>query len=51
MTRATGVVFLVAFAGIASGAASPLVNLAFTAAVVLTWAWLSVTSVQQYRAA
>jgi hypothetical membrane protein len=49
-TRATGVVFLVAFAGIASGAASPAVNLAFTAAVVLTWAWLSLTSLQQYRA-
>ncbi len=51
LSRATGAVFLVAFAGIASGAMSPLVNLAFTAAVVLTWAWLSVTSVQQYRAA
>ncbi len=51
LTRATGVVFLVAFAGIASGAASPVVNLAFTAAVVLSWAWLSVTSVQLYRAA
>ena len=49
-TRATGVVFLVAFAGIASGAASPLVNLAFTAAVVLTWVWLSLISVQLYRA-
>jgi hypothetical protein len=50
LTRATGVVFLVAFAGIASGATSPVVNLAFTAAVVLTWAWLSLTSLQQYRA-
>jgi hypothetical membrane protein len=50
LTRATGVVFLVAFGGIASGAASPAVNLAFTAAVVLTWAWLSLASLQQYRA-
>jgi hypothetical protein len=25
------------------------VNLAFTAAVVLTWAWLSLISLQQYR--
>ena len=49
-TRATGAVFLVAFAGIASGATSPAVNLAFTAAVVLTWAWLSLTSLRQYRA-
>lgn len=51
LTRATGVAFLVAFAGIASAAASPLVNLAFTGAVVLTWAWLSLISLQQYRAA
>jgi len=50
-TRATGVVFLVAFAGIASGATSPVVNIAFTAAVVLTWVWLSVTSLLQYRTA
>jgi|tagenome__1003787_1003787.scaffolds.fasta_scaffold20719544_1 hypothetical membrane protein len=50
LTRATGIAFLVAFAGIASGATSPVVNLAFTAAVVLTWAWLSLTSLQQYRA-
>src|SRR4051812_37901950 len=49
-TRATGLAFLAAFAGIASGATSPAVNLAFTAAVVLTWAWLSLTSLQQYRA-
>jgi hypothetical membrane protein len=50
VTRATGVLFLVAFAGIASGAVSPALNLAFTAAVVLTWAWLSLASLQQYRA-
>jgi hypothetical protein len=49
VTRATGVLFLVSFAGIASGGSSPVVNLAFTAAVVLTWAWLSLTSLQQYR--
>ena len=50
-TRITGVAFVVAFAAIASGAASPVVNLAFTTAVVLTWVWLSVTSLQQYRTA
>ena len=49
--RTTGVLFLASFAGIASGANSPAVNLAFTAAVVLTWAWLTVTSLQLYRAA
>ncbi len=46
--RATGAAFLVAFAGIASGAASPALNIAFTAAVVLTWAWLSLTSAHHY---
>lgn len=49
--RLVGGAFLVAFAGIASGASSPAVNLAFTAAVILTWAWLSLTSLSQYRAA
>jgi hypothetical membrane protein len=42
--RTTGVTFLVAFAGVASGGGSPALNLAFTAAVVLAWAWLSLTS-------
>jgi hypothetical membrane protein len=46
----TGVLFLMGFAGIASGAVSPAVNLVFTAAVVLTWAWLTLASLQQYRA-
>lgn len=50
-TLATGVAFLAAFAGIASGATSPATNLAFTAAVVLTWVWLSLTSLHQYRTA
>jgi hypothetical protein len=49
--RITGTAFLVAFAGIASGAASPVVNLAFTAAVLLTWAWLSLTNLRLYATA
>jgi hypothetical membrane protein len=49
--RVTGVLFLVAFAGIASGAVSPALNLAFTAAVLLSWAWLSLTSLHLYRTA
>ena len=49
--RTTGVLFLAAFAGIASGATSTALNLAFTAAVVLSWAWLTLTSLHLYRAA
>ncbi len=48
-TAATGVLFLAGFVGIASGAPTPATNLAFTAAVVLMWAWLSATSAYLYR--
>jgi len=48
-SRATGVLFLVAFAGIASGSASPGVVLGFWAALVLVWAWLAVVSLDLYR--
>jgi hypothetical protein len=46
-SRATGVVFAATFVGIASGSSqggviSTIVILAFTAAVVLGWTWLSV---------
>jgi hypothetical protein len=41
---ATGVLFLAGFANIASGARAPWINLAFTAVVVLSWAWLSAVS-------
>ena len=36
-----GVYYLVAFAGIASGAGNPVINIAFTVAVVLGWVWLT----------
>jgi hypothetical protein len=36
-----GVYYLVAFAGIASGAGSAVINIAFTVAVVLGWGWLT----------
>lgn len=45
----TGVVYLVAFAGIASGAAAPAIVLGFWAAVVLAFAWLAVVCVDLYR--
>jgi len=41
---ATGTVFFAAFAGIASGAGNVWVNVAFGVAVVLAWAWVSVTA-------
>jgi hypothetical protein len=37
----TGVMFLAAFAGIASGNASPVLNIAFGLAVVVAWTWVS----------
>jgi hypothetical protein len=48
-TGATGAAFLVAFAGLATGSTMPALNVAFTAAIILTWIWLSITSVHQYR--
>jgi len=51
VTRAVGIAFLAAFAGIATGSTTPAVNLAFTAAVVLSWCWLSVTCRHQYKTA
>jgi hypothetical protein len=39
----------VAFAGLATGSTMPALNIAFTAATMPTWVWLSVTSLDQYR--
>ena len=50
-TRATGIVFLAAFVGIASGAGSVATTLGFVAAVILMCGWMSATSVRLYRAA
>lgn len=47
-SRVTGVVFLAGFAGIASGSHGPT-TLAFVAAVVIVWAWLSTVCVHFYR--
>jgi Protein of unknown function (DUF998) len=46
---AVGVLFTCAFAGIASGASSAAVNLAFTGAVILSFAWLTWLAVALYR--
>jgi hypothetical protein len=48
-SRITGVLFLVAFAGLASGSASPVVVLGFWVALLLAWTWLAVTSIDLYR--
>jgi hypothetical protein len=43
-SAATGVIFLAAFFGIASGSGTAWINLGFGAAVVLAWAWVSAVS-------
>ncbi|MFI5910192.1 DUF998 domain-containing protein [Dactylosporangium sp. NPDC051541] len=48
-SRLSGTVFLLAFAGIASGAASPLLVLGFVAGVVVIFTWLAVVSIRWYR--
>jgi hypothetical protein len=42
------VLFLAGFAGISSGSGSTWINLAFTAAVVLAWAWVSLLAAHLY---
>jgi hypothetical protein len=49
-SRGTGVIFLAGFAGIASGSHGPT-TLAFVAAVVIVWAWLTTVSLHLYRTA
>jgi hypothetical protein len=46
---ATGVVFLAAFVGLASGSGSPVVVIAFWVALLLAWAWLGALAVHLYR--
>ena len=48
-SRAVGMVFAVAFAGIASGGGSTAINLGFTAAVIVSYAWLTAVAVGLYR--
>lgn len=49
-SRVTGIAFLAAFAGIASGSHGPTTP-AFVAAVLLVWAWLATVCIHFYRAA
>ena len=48
-SRVVGVVFAIAFAGIATGATTAAINLGFTAAVVASYAWLTAVAVDLYR--
>jgi hypothetical membrane protein len=45
----TGVAFLAAFVGIASGSSSPQVVIGFGAALLLAWTWLAAVSIDLYR--
>jgi hypothetical membrane protein len=47
--RSTGVVFLTGFAMVASIAGSRVATLAFTAAVLLVWGWMSAVATDRYR--
>jgi Protein of unknown function (DUF998) len=49
LSRVTGVAFLTGFAAVASGAGAAWANLAFVAAVLLVFTWLSVVSADAYR--
>ncbi|HEX2285822.1 MAG TPA: DUF998 domain-containing protein, partial [Mycobacterium sp.] len=48
-SRITGLVFGGSFLALSSGTGAPATILAFTAAVVLVWAWLTAVSVKLYR--
>jgi hypothetical protein len=50
-SRVTGALFLAAFVGVAAGAGSAGTNLAFVAAVVLAWTWVTALAAHSYRAA
>jgi Protein of unknown function (DUF998) len=48
-SAAIGIYYLAAFAGIASGAGNPVINIAFTVAVALGWGWVTVLCVRALR--
>jgi hypothetical protein len=50
-SRATGLLFLAGFAGLASGSGSPAVVVAFWAVLILAWVWLATISIHFYRRA
>lgn len=50
-SRLTAIVLLAGFGAAATGAGHVAANLAFTAAILFTWAWVSALSVHHYRSA
>lgn len=50
-SRVTGIVFLAAFAGIASGSGTPAIILSFVAAVVLVFTWMTLVALKTYKTA
>jgi hypothetical membrane protein len=48
-SRLTGIVFVAAFVGVASGQGSVPINLAFTFAIIAAWTWMSAVAVDRYR--
>ena len=48
-SRLTGVVFLAGFAMVASSGGNQAANLAFTAAIILVWAWTTAVALDRYR--
>lgn len=48
-SRVTGIVFLAAFAGIASGSGTPAIILSFVAAVVLVFTWMTSVALHTYK--
>jgi hypothetical protein len=50
VSRCVGVLFLLGFAGVASGSSSPVVVLGFWVALLAVWAWLAALSIHFYRA-
>jgi uncharacterized protein DUF998 len=48
-SRASGLAFLAAFAGVTTGSSSSAVVVPFYAGVLIAWTWLAITSVHLYR--
>ncbi|GAA4231619.1 hypothetical protein FHR32_003531 [Streptosporangium album] len=48
-SRLTGVLFLAAFAAVATGAGAVWANLSFVAGILIIWTWLSALSLHLYR--
>lgn len=48
-SRITGIVFLAAFAGIASGSGTPAVVLSFVAAVILVFTWMTLVALRTFK--